>query len=77
MKAINLTVDEETWHAARRLAAERDTSVSALVREYLQSLTHGFVGEDLRQREALAHALQACRAEVGVKPTRARTYAGR
>jgi len=39
MKTVNLTIDEETWRAARRLAAERDTSVSALVREALEHLT--------------------------------------
>ena len=39
MKTVNLTIDEETWRAARRLAAERDTSVSALVREALEQLT--------------------------------------
>jgi hypothetical protein len=39
MKTVNLTIDEDTWRAARRLAAERDTSVSALVREALEHLT--------------------------------------
>ena len=77
MKVVNLTVDEVTWRAARRLAAERDTSVSALVREYLQSLTGGAGDDDARQRRALAEALRACKAEVGEKPTRARTYAER
>ena len=77
MKVVNLTVDEETWRAARRLAAERDTSVSALVREYLQSLTRGVIDDDARQRRALAAALKACKAEVGEQPSRARTYAER
>jgi len=39
MKNVNVTIDEETWRAARRLAAERDTSVSALVRAALQAVT--------------------------------------
>jgi hypothetical protein len=33
MKTVNLTIDDQTWHTARALAAERDTSVSSLVRE--------------------------------------------
>ena len=77
MKAVNLTVDEATWRAARRLAADRDTSVSALVREYLQSLTATAGDDDAKQRHALAEALKACKAEIGEKPTRVRTYAER
>jgi plasmid stability protein len=39
MKNITLSVDDETYRRARILAAERGTSVSALVREYLQTLS--------------------------------------
>jgi peptidyl-tRNA hydrolase len=39
MKNITLSVDDETYRRARIVAAERDTSVSALVREYLQTLS--------------------------------------
>ena len=39
MKNITVSVDEETYRQARIRAAEMDTSVSALVREYLRSLT--------------------------------------
>lgn len=38
MKNITVTVDDETHRLARIRAAELDTSVSALVRSYLQSL---------------------------------------
>ena len=38
MKNITVSVDEETHRMARIRAAELDTSVSALVREFLQSL---------------------------------------
>jgi plasmid stability protein len=77
VKTINLTIDEATWRAARRLAAERDTSVSAMVRQCLRNLTSGLTNEEVQQRRALAQALQACGAEVGEKPSRARTYARR
>ena len=38
MKNITVSVDEETHRLARIRAAEMDTSVSALVRNYLRSL---------------------------------------
>ncbi len=41
MKNITVSVDEETHRLARIRAAELDTSVSALVREYLQTLADG------------------------------------
>jgi plasmid stability protein len=41
MKNITVSVDEETYRRARVKAAELDTSVSALVRAYLQGLAAG------------------------------------
>ena len=38
MKNITVSVDEETHRLARIRAAELDTSVSALVRQFLRSL---------------------------------------
>lgn len=38
MKNVTLTIDEKTWRAARIVAAEQGKSLSALVREFLQSL---------------------------------------
>ena len=38
MRNITVSVDEETHRQARIRAAELDTSISALVRRYLQSL---------------------------------------
>ena len=54
MRTVNLTVDERTWQAARKLAAERDTSVSALVREALQHLTKTNERREQARREILA-----------------------
>lgn len=39
MKNITLSVDDETWRQARIKAAERGTTVSALVRNYLNTLS--------------------------------------
>ena len=41
MKNITVSVDEETHRLARVRAVETDTSVSALVRDYLRSLIEG------------------------------------
>jgi hypothetical protein len=41
MKNITVTVDDETYRRARIKAAERDTSVSALVKHFLTELAEG------------------------------------
>lgn len=38
MKNITVSVDDETYRRARIIAAERDTSVSALVKRFLNEL---------------------------------------
>ena len=47
MKNITVTVDDETYRKARIRAAELDTSVSALVRNYLHEIV---AGESERER---------------------------
>lgn len=49
MKNITVSVDDDTYRIARIRAAERDTSVSALVKRYLASLA-----EDVDAFERLA-----------------------
>ena len=46
MKNIRVSVDEETWRLLRIKAAEADSTVPALVRQFLVSLTHGNGGLD-------------------------------
>jgi len=41
VKNITVTVDDETYRRARMKAAERDTSVSALVARFLTELAAG------------------------------------
>lgn len=41
MKNITVSVDDETYRRARVAAAERDTSVSALVKQFLNDLASG------------------------------------
>ena len=45
MKNITVSIDEETYRLSRIKAAERGTSVSALVRSYLMSLVQGNADE--------------------------------
>jgi len=57
VKNITVSVDDETYRRARMKAAERDTSVSALVRDFLQELASE---ESERERLArLEHELRA------------------
>ena len=54
VKHITVAVPEETYRTARIRAAERDTSVSALVAEYLRSLAgvpSEFARLEAQQRE--------------------------
>jgi hypothetical protein len=69
MRTVNLTIDEQTWKAARKLAAERDTSVSALVREALQNITKNDVRREAARQRILA-MIGTFGGAVGKMPTR-------
>lgn len=56
MKNITLSVDDETYRLARIAAAERNTTVSALVRDYLRTFARRD-GGDLDPAQALFSAL--------------------
>ena len=52
MRNITVAVDDETYKRARVAAAERDTSVSALVKAYLEQLaSHETEAERLKRQE--------------------------
>lgn len=59
MKNITVSVDEETYRRARIKAAERDTSVSRMVREFLNRVA----GEE-SEFERLARQERELRAEI-------------
>lgn len=53
MKNITVTVDDEVYRKARVRAAEADTSVSALVRDFLIGIAGGETpAQTLRREEA-------------------------
>jgi phage shock protein A len=64
VKNITVSVDEATYRRARLVAAERDTSVSALVKGFLSELESGeSAAERLkRQEHALRERIKAFRA---------------
>ena len=51
MKNITVSVDDETYRRARMRAAERDTSVSALVKRFLTELAQDESDADRLRRE--------------------------
>ncbi|HEX2888539.1 hypothetical protein [Vineibacter terrae] len=58
MKNITVSVDDETYRRARIKAAERDVSVSALVRQFLIELAREeSEAEKLKREEAALRAL--------------------
>ena len=75
MRNITVSVDDETYRQARIASARRDTSVSALVREFLVGLS-----SDVEERDdwgAVWEKVDAWGVEVGERPARSRTYDGR
>jgi hypothetical protein len=69
MKNITLNVDEKVLAAVRRYAAERDSSVNALVREYLTDIARR---EDraAQARKRLKQLSRQSKARVGSKAWR-------
>lgn len=61
MRNITLSVDEEVLAAVRRHAAEHNSTVNALVREYLTNLA----GQEDRAKRARARLRQLSRQSKG------------
>ena len=54
MKNITVSLDDETYRRARMIAAQRDTSVSALVKKFLVDLASGETETERLKREERA-----------------------
>ena len=54
MKNITVSLDDETYRRARMIAAQRDTSVSALVKQFLLDLGSGETETERLKREERA-----------------------
>ena len=64
MKNVTIALDEATVREARRIAAERSTSLNALIREFLERLTMR-ESHARRARRRIAELCRASKAEVG------------
>lgn len=75
MKNITVSVNDEVYRRARIVAAQQDTSVSALVRDFLSNMEFGEDGSSQeRPWDQVWEAIDACKARVGDPPSRSRTY---
>ncbi len=83
MKTVNLSIPDDVWQAARIEAAKHNTSLSGLVRCYLQAMVQGkapiiteetTADSEKQNREALLNALQSSHLVLGYAPSRAETY---
>ncbi len=71
MKNITLKIDDEVHTNARIIAAQRGTSISAMVREYLQSLhqdQHSKENDEFSRVERLQKLYAAADARAVKKP---------
>jgi hypothetical protein len=64
MKNITLSVSEDTLREVRKIAAERETTVNALVREYLEGLA-AHKERRARLRREITKFARKSRAAVG------------
>lgn len=64
MKNVTIALDEATLREARRIAADRSTSLNALIREFLERLT-ARESHARRARRRIAELCRESKAEVG------------
>jgi len=64
---ITLSIDEEVVKQVRKIAVERDTTLTGLVRAYLEELAveHARSGRKRRERDALERSFERCQFRVG------------
>ena len=64
---ITLSLDEKLVKEVRKIAADRDTTLTGLVREYLQNLAAENAKGDQRKRqlEALERAFKTIKLNIG------------
>jgi predicted transcriptional regulator len=64
---VTITLDDELVREVRKIAAERDTTLTGMVREYLQALTadSALSGRKRRERQALERSFERFRFKLG------------
>jgi hypothetical protein len=76
VKNITLSIEDELYDRSRVLAAQRRTTVTGLVRDYLRSLARHEARQEQARREIL-RMVGAFGGEVGRMPSREERNAGR
>lgn len=69
MKNITLKIDDQTYRKARLLAAEKGTSVSAMVREILVRVAAGEEDREARRIESLEELFREADARATPRAT--------
>ena len=64
MKNVTIALDESLLREARRIAAERSTTLNAMIREYLQELAER-ESQSAQARLRIVELCRETRAEVG------------
>lgn len=66
---VTLSLDDDLVKHARRIANERDTTITALIREYLEQLANEdvTVGRKRRERDALIRSFAELQTNVGAR----------
>jgi metal-responsive CopG/Arc/MetJ family transcriptional regulator len=64
MKNVTIALDESLLREARRIAAERSTTLNAMIREYLQELAER-ESQAVQARLRIAELCRETRAEIG------------
>lgn len=64
---VTLSLDEELIKKVRKIAVERDTTLTGMVRDYLEKLAaeEAASGRRRREREALERSFETCQFKVG------------
>ena len=80
VKNLTLSLDDAVYHAARVEAAKRRTSLSAVVRAYLQTFAQGKISlesaeeRERKERAELVRLFREANLVLGYKPTREKSY---
>ena len=64
MKNVTIAIDEALLRDARRIAAERSTTLNALIRQYLEELSRT-ESQAAKARHRIVELCRETRAEVG------------
>jgi hypothetical protein len=73
---IALSLDDNLVKEVRKIAVERDTTLTGLIRAYLERLVceNAASGRKRREREALEHSFQQFQFRAGKKPGNGQIY---